>query len=129
MIIAVDFDGTIVTHEYPRIGRPAPGAIEAIKLFQSLGARIILLTMRHGTYLENAVNYCKQQGIEFWSVNSNPEQDGWTKSPKVYAHLYIDDAAFGCPLFFDQDSNRNCVDWSKVVPHVERMITWPSTGG
>ena len=103
MIIAVDFDGTIVEHEFPKIGPAVPGAFEWMKKFQEAGAFLILWTMRssgqlHGDVLSEAVAYCREQGVEFWDWNTNPHQYTWTTSPKAYAHVYIDDAAIGCPL-------------------------------
>jgi hypothetical protein len=57
-----------------------------------------------------------------YGINRNPEQDAWTSSPKAYGELYIDDAAFGCPLMFPKGFARPCVDWKKVGPHVEHML-------
>lgn len=130
MIIAVDFDGTIVEHDFPRIGRSVPGAIEWLKIFQSAGARLILYTMRSdgqkaGNVLTQAVQYCTENGLEFWGINRNPEQDSWTSSPKCYAELYIDDAAFGCPLIGFEGkiiSQRPYADWSIIGPKVMKMI-------
>ena len=118
-IVAIDFDGTIVKHRFPDIGDEVPGAIRCMKKLQSQGVRLILLTMRSdenaddGPYLSQAVDYCREQGIEFWAVNDNPEQPAWTSSRKVYAHQYIDDAATGCPLT-QEPGHRPYVDWSKV---------------
>lgn len=111
MIIAIDFDGTIVKHEYPKIGVPVPDAVRVIKRLQKI-CRIILLTMRSGDELKQAVQYCEDNGIILWSVNSNPEQKSWTESEKVYANFYIDDASIGCPLV--RDHHRPYVDWPKV---------------
>ena len=126
LTIAVDFDGTIVEHKFPDIGRPVPEAIEWMKRFQELGAKLILWTMRSdgqesGEVLTAAVNYCRENGIEFYGVNHNPDQDQWTSSPKAYAQVYIDDAAFGCPLN-PGVGGRPYVDWEKVVPAVEHWI-------
>lgn len=127
MIIAVDFDGTIVEHKYPDVGPPIPGAIEWLKKFQNAGCKIILWTMRchksaDGDMLTPAVEYLKSNGIELYGVNSNPSQV-WSKSPKAYAHCYIDDTAIGCPL---KDSTRMgarpMVDWDAVGPMVEDII-------
>lgn len=115
MDIAIDFDGTIVEHQYPEIGAPNPGAIEVIKGMQERGNRIILFTMRSGTYLKAAVQYCEDNGIKLYGVNRNPDQDQWTTSPKAYAQLYIDDAALGCPLRPSSHSNRMVVDWTKIA--------------
>lgn len=121
MIIAIDFDGTIVEHEYPSIGFPVLGALKWMKEFQVLGARLILWTMRSGIKLTEAESYCHKNGIEFFGVNCNPDQASWTNSPKVYAHRYIDDAAFGCPLIYP-GLGRPYVDWSKVGPSVLNEI-------
>lgn len=118
MIIAVDFDGTIVTHEYPFIGKPAPDAIEAMKSLIAMGHQLILFTMRSGAHLKEAVYYCKEHGVEFWGVNENPDQHTWSESRKVYAQKYIDDAAIGAPLIFDLSvAERPFIDWGKVMEY------------
>jgi len=126
MYICVDFDGTIVDHRYPDIGKPVPGAIKWLKRIQKCGGKIILYTMRSdggaaGDVLSAAVNYLSAEGIELFGANKNPTQHSWTSSPKVYGEIYIDDAAFGCPLIQPKGFVRPCVDWSKVGPHVEHM--------
>ena len=114
MIIAIDFDGTCVTHEYPRIGKDI-GAIPVLKELVKQGHQLILLTMRSGETLEEAVGWFKNNDIPLWAVNSNPDQTNWTASPKVYANLYIDDAGLGIPLEFNPSyAAREYVDW-KVV--------------
>ncbi len=126
-IIAVDFDGTISDHQFPRIGEAVPGAFEWMKKFQEAGAKLILWTMRSdgradgGGYLKDAVEFCRENGVEFWAHNTNPEQAGWTGSPKAYAHVYIDDAAFGCPLK-ENSSGRPFVDWDVVGPKVLELL-------
>ena len=127
MIIAVDFDGTIVKHEYPRIGEECPNAFRVLK---RLGAhKLILYTMRSGLQLEEAVAFCKEQGLEFWSVNENPEQYSWTDSRKVYAHMYIDDTALGCPVVKGV-GERPYVDWWAIEKLlVERNILFATGRG
>jgi len=129
MIIAIDFDGTIVDHQYPDIGPAVPGAIESIRELQQRGHRVMLWTMRGdsvggGPTLTEAVNFCRNNGIEFgeW-VNQNPEQSSWTTSNKQYANFYIDDAAIGCPLreHPSATSRRPCVDWAKVMEILRAM--------
>lgn len=122
MIIAVDFDGTIVKHEFPRVGMPVPGAVQFLKLFTQGGAKLILYTMRSGGYLEDAVRYLRDREVKLFGVNENPEQKSWTSSPKAYAHIYIDDAAYGCPLLPGEDGGRDYVDWSKVGPAILKMM-------
>jgi hypothetical protein len=121
-IISVDFDGTIVEHQFPLIGAPLPGALEWLKQFVDAGASLILNTMRSGAFLDEAVKYCADNGVTLWGVNENPSQRHWTTSPKVFAHVYIDDAAFGCSLSPRASSNRVSVDWNVVGPAVLKMI-------
>lgn len=98
MTIAVDFDGTIVTHEYPHIGKPIPFAIETLKkLQQEDHHRLILWSVREGDLLKEAVDYCASKGLEFYAVNANyPEESPDQRmSRKVSADLYIDDRNLG----------------------------------
>ena len=113
-IIAVDFDGTIVTHAYPAIGREVPNAFRVLKKLQEQGTQLILWTMRSGDRLAEAVAYCEAKGITFWGINENPAQKEWTDSPKAYAPIYIDDAALGCPTLWDEATARQMVNWRDV---------------
>ncbi len=113
-IIAVDFDGTCVEHNYPAIGMEVGGAVETLRALNKRGHRIILNTMRSGDKLAAAVRWFHDRGIELWDVNRNPEQEGWTSSPKVYADIYIDDSALGCPLMFIDGTRRPVVKWAKI---------------
>lgn len=113
-VIAVDFDGTCVEHNYPAIGMDVEGAVEVLRTLNKHGHRIILNTMRSGQRLEAAVRWFRDRKIELWAVNRNPEQEQWTTSPKVYADIYIDDSALGCPLIFLEGVRRPVVNWSKV---------------
>ena len=122
MYICVDFDGTMVDHCFPEIGTPVPLAIQMLRGLVNEGHKIILFTMRSNNekrnFLDEAVAYMENAGIELYGINRNPSQDSWTSSPKAYAHLYIDDAAFGCPLIQPENFNRMCVDWSKVYEEI-----------
>lgn len=113
-VIAVDFDGTCVEHNYPAIGMDVEGAVEVLRTLNKHGHRIILNTMRSGQRLEAAVRWFRDRRIELWAVNRNPEQECWTSSPKVYADIYIDDSALGCPLIFLEGVRRPVVNWPKV---------------
>ncbi len=120
-IIAVDFDGTCVTHEYPEVGEDVPHAVEVLKRLNKAGVKIIVWTMRCGDYLDkDASNWFKEKGIKVWSFNQNPQQKSWTDSPKCYAQLYIDDAALGCPLSYPEDGGRPFVDWFEVEKILEK---------
>jgi len=119
MYIAIDFDGTCVTHDYPRIGKDIH-AVNVLKKLVNNGHKLILNTMRSGKELDEAVNWFKENNIELFGVNENPTQKSWTASPKVYAHMYIDDAAFGCPLLSVPElSDRPFVNW----PWIELKLT------
>ena len=109
----VDFDGTCVFHEYPKVGDTVPGAVNVLKEMQQQGIKIILYTMRSGIYLYDAKKWFKQNGIELFAVNKNPTQKIWTNSKKVYAHFYIDDAAVGAYLK-KEEGKRPYIDWFRV---------------
>jgi len=114
MKIAIDFDGTCVTHEYPVVGKEI-GAVKVLKELVEAGHVLNLFTMRSGRQLEEAVAWFKRNNIELNGINTDPGQTQWTKSPKCYAQLYIDDAALGIPLLTNKVvTSRPYVDWSKV---------------
>ena len=114
MDICIDFDGTCVTHEYPNIGKDI-GAIPVLKELIKNGHRLILFTMRSENELQDAVNWFRKNDIPLYGVNKNPTQKHWTTSPKAYGHIYIDDAALGCPLKHDERiAIRPFVDWDKI---------------
>lgn len=116
MTIAVDFDGTIVEHAYPAIGKEIPDAIRTLKYLQSMGHKIILWTVREGTLLEDAVAYCRGKGLEFYSVNENyfdePHSDSSRACRKLTADLYIDDRNVG-----------GFPGWSAIYEMVARPIS------
>lgn len=97
LTIAVDFDGTIVEDEYPKIGKPNIFAFETMKKLQNKGHRLILWTYRYGKELEDAVAFCKENGITFYAVNKSfPEEQFDPKySRKINADLFIDDRNIG----------------------------------
>jgi hypothetical protein len=114
MVLAIDFDGTAVTHDYPRVGKDI-GASFVLKELVQNGHQLILWTMRSGKELEDAVNWFKENDIPLYGIQRNPTQDSWTNSPKCYAQIYIDDAALGCPLYNNPSlSDRPFVDWTQV---------------
>ena len=95
--IAVDFDGTIVEHDYPKIGKEKLFAFQTLKELEKLGVRLILWTFRTGKELEDAVNFCRLNGIEFYAVNKNYPEEVFdeTVSRKIDADIYIDDKNIG----------------------------------
>ena len=129
-VLAIDFDGTCVKHEYPKVGDDI-GAIPVLKRLVAEGHKLILFTMRcdsgvkSGMFtsgLTDAVNWFKQNGIPLYGIQTNPTQKVWTNSPKCYAEIYIDDAALGCPLIYDDvisGVGRAYVDWKTVEKMLE----------
>ena len=116
MTIAVDFDGTIVTHEYPRIGKPIPFAIETLKKLQQEGHhQLILWTCREGELLQEAIDYCASKGLEFYSVNSNfPEENAEiVRARKLEAELFIDDRNLG-----------GIPDWGVIYQMINEKKQW-----
>lgn len=118
-VIAVDFDGTMVTHTNPEIGDDA-GAVPVIRELLANGCKLILLTMRSGKLLDEAVAWFRERQIPLYAVNANPTQQQWTSSPKVYADLYIDDSALGCPLQFIDGVKRPVADWVRIREQLVR---------
>lgn len=109
-VVAVDFDGTCVTDEFPGIGKKI-GAGPVLRLLQSKGIKIILNTVRDGFYALDAGNWLqREEGIKLFGINLNPEQRAWSKSPKVHADIFIDDRSIGVPLV-----NDDFVDWERVL--------------
>lgn len=102
----IDFDGTIVKHDFPRIGEPLPGAFDVMKELKENGWKLILWTCRENDgykisrqFLKDAVEFCRENGVEFDAVNEacmdvefRPE-DGLKR--KVYGNVYIDDRNLG----------------------------------
>ena len=146
MTIAVDFDGTCVTHDFPKVGKNI-GAQIVLKKLAEKGHKIILYTMRShpsektekaetsgmipttNDCLQDAIDWFEKYNIPLYGVNNNPSQHSWTDSPKVYANMYIDDAALGIPLVYKDMSRsvmRPYVDWVRVTKmlHESGILTF-----
>ena len=97
-VIAIDFDGTIVTEAYPDIGQEIAGAIDSIKRIQELGAECVLWTCRSDQHLEDAVLWLSDRGVDLRYKNENTKEqmDYWKTNPrKIAADIYVDDRAVG----------------------------------
>ena len=96
-VIAIDFDGTVVEHKYPQIGKEMLFAFATLKALQDKGHKLILWTIRTGELLQEAVDYCKENGVEFYAVNKNyPEEVMDEKtSRKLNADIFVDDRTVG----------------------------------
>ena len=97
LIIAVDFDGTIVEDAYPKIGKEMIFAFDTLRKLQASGHRLILWTYRSGKRLDEAVAFCKENNIEFYAVNKNFPEEVYDEkySRKIHADLFIDDRNVG----------------------------------
>lgn len=97
MIFAVDFDGTLCEDKYPGIGEPNKLLIEELIAAKKSSYKLILWTCREGKELDEAVEWCREQGLEFDAVNDNlpevVERFGGNNNRKIFAHRYIDDRA------------------------------------
>lgn len=94
MRIAVDFDGTIVEHAFPKIGKEMPDSLETLKKLQDEGFVLILWTSRYGKLMDEAVEFCRSRGLEFYAVNRNHPQESLepeNASRKIDVDIYIDD--------------------------------------
>lgn len=108
--ILVDADGTIFTHEYPRVGRDI-GAVPVLKELVANGHRLIIFTMRDGKELQDVVDWYNKNGIPVFGVQTNPEQKSWTSSPKAYGQYIIDDICAFAPLIKENPQDRFYINW------------------
>ena len=116
MIIAVDFDGTIVEHKYPSIGEELPFATSTLRMLAEQNHRLVLWTVRRGKLLEEAVEWCRERGVEFYAVNKNfPEEtiEGNDGFNKINADLFIDDRNLG-----------GLPDWGVIYKMVTENKQW-----
>lgn len=121
MTCNLDFDGTVVSQAFPRVGKNI-GAQAVLKELLYNKHKLILFTVRwdsptnpENNYLTQAVNWFKDNDIELYGVQSDPEQSSWTNSPKSCAQFMIDDSAIGCPLTTDTSiSLKPYADWEKI---------------
>lgn len=117
MVIAVDFDGTIVQNKYPDIGEEIPFAIDTLKMLRQNGHRLILWTCREGELLDNAVEWCRQRNFEFYAINRDYPEETSDNNPsftrKLKADLFIDDRSLG-----------GLPDWGTIYQMVSRRHSW-----
>ena len=119
MIIAVDFDGTIVEHKYPLFGKEIPFATATLRQLMKDGHKLILWSVREGDLLQEAVDWCEERGVRFYAVNADLDEDGADKagsehfSRKVKAHMFIDDRNLG-----------GLPDWGTIYKMISKRMTW-----
>lgn len=116
MTIAVDFDGTIVEHRYPAIGKEIPFATETLRQLMADGHKLILWSVREGELLDQAVQWCEDRGVHFYAVNKDFEDEELEKthfSRKIKARVFIDDRNIG-----------GLPDWGTIYQLISRNITY-----
>ena len=117
MVIAVDFDGTIVEHRYPLIGKELPFAIDTLRKLSQDGHKLILWTVREGKLLDDAVEFCRSRGLEFYAVNRDyPEENLGNNNHytrKLKADLWIDDRNLG-----------GLPDWGTIYEMIHNNLTY-----
>lgn len=117
MTIAVDFDGTIVEHEYPAIGKERPFAIETLKMLINDHHRLILWSVREGKLLDEAVEWCKERGVEFWAVNKDYPEETTENNQYFSRKLKVD-------LFIDDRNIGGLPDWGTIYRMISQNKTW-----
>jgi hypothetical protein len=117
MTIAVDFDGTIVEHEYPAIGKERPFAIDTLKALIADKHQLILWSVREGKLLDDAVNWCRERGVEFYAVNKDFTEEDVERnmhfSRKLKEDMWIDDRNIG-----------GIPDWGTIYRIIKEGLTW-----
>ena len=116
--IAVDFDGTIVEHRYPEIGEERPFAIDTLKMLIKDRHKLILWTVREGQLLDDAVNWCRERGVEFYAINRDYPEETFENNPHFSRKLnsidyWIDDRNIG-----------GLPDWGTIYRMISHRRTW-----
>ena len=117
MRIAVDFDGTIVEHKYPYRGKEIPFAFDTLKRLQEENHRLILWTVREGRLLEEAIEYCRQKGLEFYAINQDEPDNVPVKSNRISRKLKVD-------VFIDDRNIGGLPDWGMIYEMLTRKVTY-----
>ena len=117
MLIAVDFDGTIVTHKYPEIGEEIPFAIDTLKRLRQDGHRLILWSVREGKLLDEAVEWCRQRGLEFYAVNRDYPEETTDNNPHFSRKLKVD-------VFIDDRNLGGLPDWGTIYKMIKNRHKW-----
>ena len=117
MIIAVDFDGTIVEHKYPAIGKELPFAIETLKKLQSERHKLILWSVREGKLLDEAVAFCRDRGLEFYAVNRDYSEEEKAPNNHFSRKLKVD-------LFIDDRNLGGLPDWGMIYEMVSKKLSY-----
>ena len=118
MVIAVDFDGTIVEHRYPEIGEERPFAIDTLKMLIKDRHRLILWTVREGELLEEAVNWCKERGVEFYAINREyPEET-------IHNNQHFSRKLSAVDVWIDDRNLGGLPDWGTIYRMISQDKKW-----
>lgn len=117
MTIALDFDGTLVEHRYPAIGKEIPFAVDAVKMLIRDRHHIILWTVREGKLLDEAVEWCRERGIEFYAINRDYPEETFANNPSFSRKLKVD-------LFIDDRNLGGLPDWGVIYRMISQNKTW-----
>lgn len=117
MNIAVDFDGTIVTHKYPEIGEEIPFATETLKMLINDHHNLILWTVREGELLDEAVNWCREHGVEFYAVNRDYPEETVDNNEHFSRKLKVD-------VFIDDRNLGGLPDWGTIYRMISHRRSW-----
>ena len=117
MTIAVDFDGTIVRHRYPEIGEELPFATQTLKMLIEDRHKLILWSVREGHLLDEAVEWCRERGVEFYAVNRDYPEEDITRNMHFSRKLKVD-------LWIDDRNVGGLPDWGTIYRMVKERVTW-----
>ena len=117
MTIAVDFDGTIVTHEYPKIGKELPFATDTLKLLIKEGHKLILWSVRENELLDEAVEWCRERGVEFYAVNRDYPEETTENNNHFSRKLKVD-------VFIDDRNLGGLPEWGTIYKMITRHKKW-----
>lgn len=117
MNIAIDFDGTIVEHKYPEIGKEIPFAVETLKKIQNDGHKLILWSCRQGDLLNDAINWCKERGLEFYAANLDFPEENVENNVNYSRKLKVD-------MFIDDRNLGGLPDWGTIYQMIKNNMTY-----
>ena len=117
MLIAVDFDGTIVEHRYPEIGPEIPFAVQTLRMLIAERHKLILWSVREGELLEEAVNWCRERGIEFYAINRDYPEETLTNNDHFSRKLKVD-------VFIDDRNLGGLPDWGTIYHMIHDSVQW-----
>ena len=117
MLIAVDFDGTIVEHRYPEIGPEIPFAVQTLRMLIAERHKLILWSVREGELLDDAINWCRERGIEFYAVNRDYPEETLANNDHFSRKLKVD-------VFIDDRNLGGLPDWGTIYRMVHDKIQW-----